>query len=219
MSSRAFSLLLAFSACFAADPALSTSTIAKAEILTVTIPATWTSAIIKSADSAAFLAKPDAVLINGSYFNASNKPDGLVISGTTTSGKLRTDAPYSGFVWADAAGKVHIERRAKPPEAPAWAVQSGPLLVEGGKSGINSSVNVAPRSVLALKGGDLLVVRTGSIGLKELADGLVAAGVDVAINLDGGPSADLRVRVGGVATDRPGKAVTPYSIGFVPKSP
>ena len=207
-------LVLILPAAFCADPTVTTATIAQVEVVTVAMPAAWASSIVRSADRDAFLAKPNVVLINGGSFNAAKEPDALVIIGGTTWGKLRDDAPYSGFAWADSAGKIHIERRAKPPDAPAWAIQSGPLLVESGKSGINSSLNVAPRSVLALKGGVLLVVRTGSIGLKELAEWLMAAGVEVAINLDGGPSADLRVRVGGVATDRPGKAQTPYGIGF-----
>ena len=195
---------------------MATSTIANAEILTITVPSSWMPSIIRAVDRDAFLAQPDRLLMNGGYFNNEHEPDGLVITGSTTWGKLRDDTPYSGFVWADPAGKMHIERRAKPPDAPAWAIQSGPLLVEGGKSGINRSLNVAPRSVLALKGSDLLVVRTESVGLKELSDALVAAGVEMAMNLDGGPSADLRMRIGGVVTDRPGKAVTPYFLGFTP---
>jgi hypothetical protein len=101
----------------------------------------------------------------------------------------------------------------------AWAIQTGPLLVEQGRSGINTSTSVAQRSVIALRRGQALVIRTGRIGLKELADGLVEAGIETAINLDGGPSSALQARIAGATADRPGTAKVPYFLGFLPKTP
>jgi hypothetical protein len=51
--------------CFAAEPTIVTSAIAKVEILTITIPAIWTSTIIRAVDRDVFLAQPDCLLING----------------------------------------------------------------------------------------------------------------------------------------------------------
>ena len=47
-----------------------------------------------------------------------------------------------------------------------------------------------------------------------LAEGLVASGVETAINLDGGPSSALHARMAGSVVDRPGTAKEPYFLGF-----
>ncbi len=198
---------------------ISTSTMAGAEVVTVAVPTGWTSAIIQAGDRARFAEKPERVLINGGYFDAQGQPDALLINGATQTGRPRHDSPYSGFVWADAAGVVHIARTADPPASAAWAIQTGPLLVEQGRSGINTTTSVAPRSLIALRRGQVLVIRTTRIGLKELADGLVVAGIEMAINLDGGPSSALQAKIAGVELDRLGTAKVPYFLGFTPSVP
>lgn len=198
---------------------IATTTIAGAEIVTVAVPAGWSSAIVLAADRDRFSEQPDRVLINGGYFDAQGQPDALLINGSSQSGRLRHDSPYSGFVWADTAGIVHIARTGEAPANAAWAIQSGPLLVEQGRSGINTTTSVAQRSVIALRHGQVLVIRTSRIGLKELADGLVAAGVEMAINLDGGPSSSLQANVAGMSIDRPGTARVPYFLGFSAQRP
>ena len=198
---------------------IATSTIAGAEVVTIAVPAGWSSAIVLAADRDRFAERPDRVLINGGYFDAQGQPDALLINGASQTGRLRHDSPYSGFVWADAAGVVHIAHTGEAPTNPAWAIQTGPLLVEQGRSGINTTTSVAQRSVIALRRGQVLVIRTGRIGLKELADGLVETGVEMAINLDGGPSSALQARIAGATADRPGTAKVPYFLGFLPKTP
>jgi uncharacterized protein YigE (DUF2233 family) len=196
-----------------------TSTIAGAEVVTVAVPSGWSSAIVLAADRDHFAERPDRVLINGGYFDAQGQPDALLINGTSQTGRLRHDSPYSGFVWADAAGIVHIARTGEAPANAAWAIQTGPLLVEQGRSGINTTTSVAQRSVIALRRGQVLVIRTGRIGLKELADSLVETGIETAINLDGGPSSALQARVAGASADRLGTAKVPYFLGFQPQKP
>lgn len=198
---------------------ITTTTVAGAEIVTVTLPAAWSSAIVLAADRDRFTERPDRVLINGGYFDAQGQPDALLINGASQTGRLRHDSPYSGFVWADAAGVVHIARTGEAPANAAWAIQTGPLLVEQGRSGINTTTSVAQRSAIALRRGQVLVIRTGRIGLKELADGLVETGIEMAINLDGGPSSALQARLAGATADRPGTAKVPYFLGFLPKTP
>jgi len=207
-------MLLGMALVAAETSPISTSTVAGAEVVTVTIPAGWVSSIVQAGDRDLFAEKPVRVLINGGYFDAQGLPDALLINGTTQTGRLRHDSPYSGFVWADAAGVVHIARMVDPPVDAAWAIQTGPLLVEQGSSGINTSTSVAPRSVIALRRSQILVIRTARIGLKELANGLVTAGVEMAINLDGGPSSALQVKIDGVELERPGTAKVPYFLGF-----
>lgn len=198
---------------------ITTTTVAGAEIVTVTLPAAWSSAIVLTADRDRFAELPDRVLINGGYFDAQGQPDALLINGSSQTGRLRHDSPYSGFVWADAAGIVHIARAGEAPASAAWAIQTGPLLVEQGRSGINTTTSVAQRSVIALRRGQVLVIRTGRIGLKELADGLVETGIEMAINLDGGPSSALQARIAGASVDRPGTTKVPYFLGFLPQKP
>jgi hypothetical protein len=65
----------------------------------------------------------------------------------------------------------------------------------------------------------IVAIRTGRIGLKELADSLVETGIETAINLDGGPSSALQARVAGVSADRLGTAKVPYFLGFQPQKP
>lgn len=215
-------LLLALLACALRaeeGPAIATSTIAGVEIVTAALPAGWSSAIVLGADRDHFVERKERILINGGYFDAQGQPGGLLINGTERSGRLRHDSPYGGFLWADATRVLHIARTGDPPIDAAWAIQSGPLLVEAGRPAINSGVQLAPRSVVALRRGHVLVVRTAGIGLKELADGLAETGIEVAINLDGGPSSALMACIAGQSLERPGKAKVPYFIGFAPPAP
>ncbi|MCK6487965.1 MAG: phosphodiester glycosidase family protein [Planctomycetes bacterium] len=198
---------------------ITASTIAGTEVVTVAVPAGWTSSIILAADRGRFEERSDRVLINGGYFDAQWQPDALLINGSSQTGHLRHDSPYSGFVWSDAANVVHIARTGEAPANATWAIQSGPLLVEQGRSGINTTTSVAQRSVIALRRDQVLVIRTGRIGLKELADVLVEYGIEAAINLDGGPSSTLHVRISGRSMDRPGTVKVPYCIGFNQRAP
>lgn len=201
------------------DAPITTRVIAGAEVVTVAVPAGWSSAIVLAADRNVFTEQPERVLINGGDFDVHGQPDALLINGASQTGRLRRDSPYSGFVWADDTGGVHIMRTGEAPPKAAWAIQSRPLLVEMGRSGINTTTRLAQRSVIALRHGQVLVIRTGMIGLKELADGLVETGVDMAINLDGGPSSALQARIAGRTTDRPGAVKVPYYLGFRPNKP
>lgn len=198
---------------------ITTSIISGAEVVMVAVPAGWSSSIILATDRDRFIERPERVLINGGYFDAEGQPDGLLINGTSQTGRLRHDSPYSGFLWADVTGAVHIDRISEAPATAAWAIQTGPLLVEEGHSGINSTTSIAPRSVIAVRRGQVLIIRSGRIGLKELADGLVEAGVELAINLDGGPSSAMQARIAGVTADRPGTAKVPYFLGFSQPTP
>lgn len=217
---RALCLVLLGALLAAGDASpITASTIAGTEVVTVAVPAGWTSSIILAADRGRFEERSDRVLINGGYFDAQWQPDALLINGSSQTGRLRHDSPYSGFVWSDASDVVHIARTGEAPANATWAIQSGPLLVEQGRSGINTTTSVAQRSVIALRRGQVLVIRTGRIGLKELADVLVESGIEAAINLDGGPSSTLHVRISGMSMDRPGTVKVPYCIGFNQRTP
>ncbi|GEM_PF-3615818 len=110
-------VLLALLACaVVAEDVLSmtTGTIAGAEIVTVAVPASWSSAIIMSTERDHVAEHPERVLINGGYFDLQGQPDGFLLNGKIQSGRLRHDKPYSGFLWCDTAGVMHIARIGDP---------------------------------------------------------------------------------------------------------
>lgn len=189
------------------------------EIVMIGVPAGWTSTIVSAAEHDRFVEQPQRIVVNGGYFDALGQPDGLLINDKIQTGRLRHDSPYSGFVWADAGGAVHIASTATTPLAAKWAIQSGPVLVDEGRVAINRSTSVAQRSVIALRRGQVFVIRSGRIGLKELAEDLVTASIDLAINLDGGPSSTLQARVSDAHIERPGTAKVPYFLAFTLPSP
>lgn len=214
---RVLAALLIGALVMAAETApIAITTVAQTEVITITVPVGWSSSIIPAAEREAYLQRRERIVINGGYFDAQGQPDGLLINGQNQTGRLRSDSPYSGFVWADAAGAIHIARTATAPTAPKWAIQSGPLLVEQGQASINRSTHVAQRTVIALRQGQVLIIRTGRIGLKELADALAATGIETAINLDGGPSSALHARIGTAAVERRATAQVPYFVGMGP---
>ena len=126
---------------------VSMNSLAGIEIVAVSIPADWRSEIIQAAERGQIDQLQQQVLCNGGYFDAQGNPDGLVISGSVEQpirrGRLRNEPPYSGFLWADTAGTVHIAKTNEAPRDVAWAIQAGPMLVENGQSGINRSTSAA----------------------------------------------------------------------------
>ncbi len=197
--------------------AISIHHLADSEIVMIGVPVGWTSAIVSAAEHERFVEQAQQITINGGYFDALGQPDALLINDKTQTGRLRHDPPYSGFVWADASGAVHIA--STTPLAARWAIQSGPVLVDEGRVAINRSTSVAQRSVIALRRGQVFIIRSDKLGLKELAEDLVTASIDMAINLDGGPSSTLQARVMDAHIERPGTAKIPYFLGFTPPSP
>jgi hypothetical protein len=211
--------LAADAAAAGAASGLESTRVGGAEILLATIDTRcWQGRIVRAADKRAFLLQKDRVLLNGGCTTAAAEPAGLVLDHGTAWGTLQSAAPGSGFVWADAFGGMHIESGDMPPADARWAIQTGPFLVEpGGMLGIHALTALAPRTVLALRmPGEFLVVSTGSIGLKELAEYLIARGVERAINLDGGSSRELHYRAALASSDRPAQALVPYYLGFAP---
>jgi uncharacterized protein YigE (DUF2233 family) len=202
-----------------ASASLSPANAGGAEILITTVDTqAWRGRIVRAADKHAFLARKDRLLLNGGSFTADAEPAGLVLDHGTAWGALAPATPGSGFAWADAFGGMHIDGGGMPPADAQWAIQCGPMLVEpGGALGIHAPTQRAPRTVLALRmPGEFLVVSTGSIGLQELAEYLIARGVERAITLDGGPSRELHYRSALATSDRPSHALVPYYLGFAP---
>ncbi len=190
------------------------------EILIATVDTrAWQGSIVRAADKNAFLARKDRLLLNGGAFTAAAEPAGLVLDHGAVWGALQTVAQGGGFVWADGFGGMHIAGGDMPPADAQWAIQAGPMLVgPGGALASHAPAAAAPRTVLALRmPGEFLVVSSGAIGLQELAEYLIARGVECAITLDSGPSRELHYRSALASHDRPAHALAPYYLGFGPR--
>jgi hypothetical protein len=162
--------------------------------------------------------RPDYIMINGSYFNQNGVPDALLRYQGKELGQLAQRPPYSGFFIATGS-RYEVKAGAELAVQPNCDVvlQSGPLLVDpGGKVGVHDNSNRTARTVLGLKGGNLVVISTNDIGLEELARRLVESHIDVAINLDGGPSTALFCNHGGVNRSHGPEAKVPYYLLFTP---
>jgi len=146
----------------------------------------------KSAGSGALAA------INASFFNPDGSPLGLVITQGQRRGAMnRASSLGAGFFVESASSRLEILRREKF-QGGREAIQSGPFLVEDGRTvGGLSETTSSARSFIATDGaGGWVLVRTGPCSLAGLGRALRGAGLDgvsvrTALNLDGGRSSEI----------------------------
>jgi uncharacterized protein YigE (DUF2233 family) len=163
--------------------------------------------------------KTDAdVVINGGFFDEDSRPLGLAISrGRSLSPFSRT---MSGGVFAldDSRATLTATEDVDGGVAANFAVQCRPRLVVDGKVNIKSDdgKRAARTALCARENGavvDVVVARdradrTYGPSLLALAQHLVAAGCDSALNLDGGPSTGVAWRdASGGHVERPAAGV------------
>jgi hypothetical protein len=151
-----------------------------------------------------FRTSPFLAGINGGYFTAAGLPDGLLIRGGVTVSPARAD--FSGAVGSLENGLPFVVRTKDIARMGNVrdAQQSDPFIIDpGGIVGIHSDRGVrARRSVVLLGAGKIAFVATSACGLLELADAMIrtprtfgVASIERALNLDGGPSTTLCVRL------------------------
>jgi hypothetical protein len=168
----------------------------------------------KAMPVAGLMAAADGVAaLNGGYYTRGFAADGLLRVDGREVAPVGTAAVLSGFLAISADGAVSLRTRAEGPGAAPSVRQCGPFLIDpGGAVGIaaNAEAPRARRSVVALGvDGRVALVATSEVSLPDLArclhdhaEGFGVAGVERALNLDGGPSTALVVAgrtVGGVA--------------------
>jgi hypothetical protein len=149
--------------------------------------------------------------INAGYFTPEGKPLGVMISNGK---KLGGNNPSSlgSAVWFEAKGRTGIIRREKTNFNAPELLQAGPLLAENsnGIAGLENAKTSA-RCFIAWDGGTLwMIARTSPCTLAKLSAAIAGQSpcgfpIHVALNLDGGTSADLYVAKelqGGPATYR-----------------
>ena len=154
-------------------------------------------------------AKNALATINGGFFTPEGQPLGLVYQDGKKSGALNTASSLgSGVVYVDKKlAQPVIARRATfqswlkdPAFNPKEVLQTGPFLVEGGRS-ISGLSNDEPRvrSLLLWDGKNhFAIAQCEPITLRNLAGALAKQPlsgfqIEVALNLDGGRSADLNI--------------------------
>jgi Phosphodiester glycosidase len=146
--------------------------------------------------------------ISGGYFRGGFQPAGLlVIDGAVHEPR---SAPYSGVVGSTRDGRpVLTWADGLDPGTMRYAMQAGPFVVDpGGKPGIRSDDGHRQRRSLVIESADAIAVAvTSDCGLYDLMNALLGSpetfgveSVDRALNLSGGPSSGLAVRLpnGGV---------------------
>jgi hypothetical protein len=168
----------------------------------------------------------DEAMVGGFYVRSVRSGGGLAAAGTPLGelwihGVARDSLPFSApwdarraCVHAPAPGQVQIARREDLPREPMGdLLQSGPLLVRGGRrvdhadegfslgaDQFDSDITVGryPRAALGCDGERLIALASdgraddeAGLTLEELAAAMVALGARDALNLDGGGSTSL----------------------------
>ena len=154
-------------------------------------------------------AKNALATINGGFFTPEGQPLGLVYQNGKKAGALNTSSSLgSGVVYVDKKlAQPVIARRATfqqwlkdPAFNPKEVLQTGPFLVENGRT-VSGLSNDEPRvrSLLLWDGKHhFAIAQCEPITLRNLGGALAKKGlpgfpVEVALNLDGGRSADLNI--------------------------
>jgi uncharacterized protein YigE (DUF2233 family) len=140
-------------------------------------------------------------MINGGYFDATNKPEGLLISDGQPAGTSYTG--FGGMLSVDTQGNVQLRSLRDQPydsgEQLQQATQSSPMLViNGQRTQFTADAEFQRRSVVATdKQGHLLLIASPAqeFTLDEMATLLANSDLSIqnALNLDGGASTGLYV--------------------------
>jgi len=155
--------------------------------------------------AAAATANGGVAAINAGFFTPEGQPLGKVVSAGTPAGAWNRSSSLGSGVWLEAAnGTLAIRRRETVPAAIAAQelVQAGPMLVENRRSvsGLDATKS-SVRSVILWDGATRWWIgQASSCTLAALGQALATGApatwpVVVALNLDGGRSADLSVSV------------------------
>ncbi len=146
------------------------------------------------------------LLISGGYFDIHKNPVGYFKkNGIVNNAKV--DNKLSGFVTISKDGKIKLVTNTKSGKAPQAhnVFQSGPFVIDkGGKIGIKKSVNKRFSRICLLQGksGWQKVIYYKSIDLYDLAHFIKRSypDIDMALNLDGGPSCHLQTKTLSIQT-------------------
>ena len=168
--------------------------------------------------------------INANYFDPEGRPLAfLKTAAKAVNRRVAQAAIYSG-VFGVKDGKPFIKTRNEfSPDQADEGIQSGPLLLRGGR---NQTINGVPnrlsrRAVIALDKQQRVIIAVtdnvlGGLSWSELQELFSSSRwqLDVAdlLALDGGGSAQMFLNVGSFEEFVPGASEVPVAIGFFPRS-
>ena len=154
------------------------------------------------------------IAVNASFFDDIDRPIGAVVDNRTLLSK-RVVKSWGALVVDDNSASIVLGQALKLEPPPALVVQGIPRLVVGGEV-VKLKPQLADRTALCAAGNSLTLVVTGALEASELAQLLRnRLGCRDALNLDGGPSTQLSVRLGSLKIDVPGQAV-PNALVILP---
>lgn len=168
-----------------------------------------------------------AILINGGYFDEHFQPTGLLIKDGLEIGSNRYDDDRSGsLIITDHPYIIDTADTPIPEISPAVSVlQSFPLLISKGLPAIKEDSNkLARRTVVAAdKSGDFLIIIADKtpVSLYALMNTLLESDLEleIALNLDGGPSTTLSAKTENFEETLIGLSPLPQVISFQESRP
>lgn len=160
--------------------------------------------------------------LNASFFDEKGDPLGLLVADGRTLQRVRK-VDWGVFYLDGSGAHVVHTRDFTPAPGVRQAVQTGPRLVVGGVP-TPLKPQVAARTALGITRDGRVVALVSAdfapIGADDLAATLVDLGAVDALNLDGGPSSQLHVRLpGGEVVDQPGGTPVPVALGIFADPP
>lgn len=143
-------------------------------------------------------------VVNAGYVDATRHPIGWRVMAANITQAHSSDVVQSGIAWLDAEGRLAFAWSTDVPNAPAYALQAGPFLVDpGGTLGIRRADGPqARRTAIArtITGRRLLIIATQRWTLRafaerilHLSDRIGCDRIDAALNLDGGPATGVTI--------------------------
>lgn len=154
-------------------------------------------------------------VINGGFFDENREPLGLLVHRGERRGPLRK-VDWGIFCVAGKQVRI-VHTRSGVPAGTREALQCGPRLVIAGRiprfkpgESVRSGVGVTATGRVVLA-----TVSRGELSLADFAKVMKAWGCRDALNLDGGPSAQLYVNSPGFKLDLPGLYGVPNAIALV----
>jgi uncharacterized protein YigE (DUF2233 family) len=154
--------------------------------------------------------------INGGFFDEKHRPLGLLMHRGRRTSPLR-QVDWGVFLIAGGVPEIRHTREGLPAGV-TEALQCGPrLLVAGRAPSFKPGESLRAAVGITREGEVVLACLTdGELSLQDFAQALSAWGCVDALNLDGGPSAQLYAKAGQMNLDLPGGYGVPDGIAVLP---
>jgi uncharacterized protein YigE (DUF2233 family) len=161
-----------------------------------------------------------SLAVNGSFFDANDKPLGLLVSEKVVKNPLRKNVDWGVFFIRDNQATLLHSKKYTAEQTPDFAIQCGPRIVIDGEVP-KLKPQSAWRTALAITSdGSLLVLASyGSPVYASYLGQFLRDRLDVkqALLLDGGPSTQIYANIGSLQIDQGGISPVAVAVGFVPQ--